>query len=625
MAEDRDNWISFYSFIIPFVLLGITIGILLIQPSVVGYNQAASDTFYSFSENSRVTQPITELEDPKILFYIQPTDRLSAIKYPVRITVQNLDTNNVKTYQCNPITLLFSHKCYINLPIKSDTNNSSWEFTFTTDAPDGVYGIWGAEENTTTAGSIKINGIEKSGPLEFVTFRSIYKDLDINLILTRSAILFGFSLVHIYLGRGLATIILPYTTLKKNEEITLWLFLGLIADIIVLAIFMLFHIPFAYFPLIIFGTIIVSQLVQIIKKQSSSGRNFFFSYWSQSEKNFVVIFIIVHILGALQLYQAETPLWIDGIFHNDILTKMVEENKVFLNTTYPIGFHLIGLANLLIWKMTTFESILLTGQWIIILSYLSFFLFSKSISTSNSNPWLSTILLIFLSPFPSYLINWSRFPFALGLALLPLVLYLTPFIFKSRKYILPVSLFILLCGMTHYGIFIILISGFMALLIRFLQESQNKKQKSQTIRIIFLLFLVLLPVIIFLAYHLRETIITQSLSELVEQSIANANSTDFGYVFGLLVSKGGFVIFPLSFIGLIFSFKFSNKVGTYLLIWLAIVSISIIFQIVFLGTLVSSLVDIFYFSLMPCCVLAGLTIERLGYRIISLILEKNLF
>jgi hypothetical protein len=478
------------------------------------------------------------------------------------------------------------------------------------------------QKNAADLGLLQINNEEKPGVLEFTSFESTYLSSAILPIIKRTIILLGFSLVHIFQGRGLATIILPGVSLKKNEIITLWLFLGLIVDIAIITIIKMLRIPNKYFSIIIFGTTGFLLIIHLMKKPSKPKGNSFFVSWSQSDKIFIIIFFIIHIIGALQTHQSEAPLWIDGIFHNDILTRLVESKRISLNTAYPTGFHQIALANLLIWKITTPESTLLTGQWLIIISYLSFFLFSKSIYHAKSTPWLSTILLIFLSPFPSYLINWSRFPFAMGMAILPLVLFLTPYIFKSNKFILPMSLFMLLTGMTHYGIFIILTTGVLTKIIIFIKESQTKNARSPNLKILFPIIIIMLPVIIFLLYNVRETILNRSLNLIIKQTVSNANNVDFGYIFGLLIDKGGIVIIASSLIGVILNFKSSNKVNSFFLIWFVILIISMIAQLIVFGALISTAVDILYFSLIPCCILAGFAIERIIKRKVSPILEK---
>jgi hypothetical protein len=143
---------------------------------------------------------------------------------------------------------------------------------------------------------------------------------------------------------------------------------------------------------------------------------------------FVSLLISIHLLGALQIQQINAPMWFDGLFHYNLLDGMLSSNSISIP-----------------------QSLLITGQWIISLSSFSFLLLGNILEFNASKKWISFFIFLFLSPFPSYLINWSRFPFALGFLLVPLCIYCVYNLFNNRDY---KWFFIIISGLVAFCLYL---------------------------------------------------------------------------------------------------------------------------------------------------------------------------
>ncbi len=106
--------------------------------------------------------------------------------------------------------------------------------------------------------------------------------------------------------------------------------------------------------------------------------------------------------------------------HERIVQKIIENGGVHADSIYHIGFHSVVYLLSFFLNYSIPEIIVLFGQLLSIISGLTFDLLAKWIINNSYCVKFASVLLLFWSQFPNYLINWSRYPYLLGLTILPL-------------------------------------------------------------------------------------------------------------------------------------------------------------------------------------------------------------
>lgn len=197
---------------------------------------------------------------------------------------------------------------------------------------------------------------------------------------------------------------------------------------------------------------------------------------------------------AIRLFQVSdlpAPLWVDGYRNYEIIERILAEGRIPGGLLYHTGYHgLVFIFNSIsiLFSFTDLSLpriMLLVGQWIGAFGILSVYLLARKILKGSHTAALIAVLFYSLFfAFPGYLFNWGRYPFQLGLALLPLVLVSLielvngfPCKFTSNetnKLFLPQGMLALILiistGLAHYGTISFLISFCMAW---FLVEHRN--------------------------------------------------------------------------------------------------------------------------------------------------------
>ena len=175
----------------------------------------------------------------------------------------------------------------------------------------------------------------------------------------------------------------------------------------------------------------------------------------------VGLFGLALIVRVLQIEDLSAPLWVDGLTHANTIQSILQTGGLPTGLLYHVGFHANVVALQAFTNLPIPELMLLYGQWIGALSGLTLYLFAKRILGPALQPGnevqlsflASAVGLWFFAQVPAHLVNWGRYPFMQGVALLPGALAVTLEALSKRKPANYALAAILVAGLflTHYG------------------------------------------------------------------------------------------------------------------------------------------------------------------------------
>ena len=143
----------------------------------------------------------------------------------------------------------------------------------------------------------------------------------------------------------------------------------------------------------------------------------------------LLLFLWAILVRLIQVEDLVAPLWVDGQEHIHMMERILQSGGIPAGLLYHVGYHILTVS----WQPVGAAILpggsflpplaLLGGQWICALSGITLYpLARRFFHGSHNAALLAALALSTLAVFPSYLTNWGRYPFALGLALLPLLL-----------------------------------------------------------------------------------------------------------------------------------------------------------------------------------------------------------
>ena len=202
------------------------------------------------------------------------------------------------------------------------------------------------------------------------------------------------------------------------------------------------------------GFYVLSAYWIFIKKKAKLYKYFY--DWTQGrlvETIFpIIIFLIILVLRGAQISDTFVPNWYDGLIHTSLLNKFITNFKIPPDNIYHVGFHAIALVVYHFGGLSLHETVLILGTWLSATCGLTFYYFTLRFTR---NTYASGICFAAYSSFlifPSYLNSWSRYPFLLGLTLLPYVTLTSMNWITNHKgnYVLAIVSIVALT-LTHYG------------------------------------------------------------------------------------------------------------------------------------------------------------------------------
>ncbi len=308
------------------------------------------------------------------------------------------------------------------------------------------------------------------------------------------------------------------------------------------------------------------------------------------------------------------PNWIDGLVHQRSLDKILETGAQSTSQIYHAGFYSHVILTALLTGSSAPEAMLVSAQLFSALGGLTFLFLASRFLSSRFALLLSAAAYWFLAPFPSYLLTWSRFPFLLGLLLLPVLMVYTMEILRAAKWrlVLPMALIATGTVLIHYGVTVIF-AAFLAVWLALDSQSRNQLTalvKTLGWRLALIVFGLLLPALVLLGPKLARFLFDPSSRQtLVDLSQEAAAQIDTLHILNLTAQNGGILVWIMAAVGLLAALVYSRKNAFLLLGWYALLWAATWAQIQIWGIAVSSYTNLIISISIPLALLAGFSAE----------------
>jgi hypothetical protein len=335
-----------------------------------------------------------------------------------------------------------------------------------------------------------------------------------------------------------------------------------------------------------------------------------------------LIFLLAALTRVSQINDLFVPNWVDGIVHQQIITRILERQGISFDTIYPKGFHANVIFEYLVFGGSLPECILLMGQWLSLMSGLTFYLLARNLLRTPYS-LLATETYWFWPAFPAFLINWGRLPYLQSLVLLPVAVGI---LYKNsanlRPHLIVLSLLLLGIGLTYYGAFLIVLAFVITDVIRYFSRAEYAQALKKARSLAVMMLPIMLILVIRLNRALNAGIYGQaSTTSLFEDSIRT---------FKISFSQGGWLIWILGISGFVCALIIKQRKFLLMAEWL-LVLLSINFFQAAIKFTVSSIANSIIFLSIPLTLLAGLIlrfalmrifqpVKQLAYIVVGLII-----
>ena len=305
----------------------------------------------------------------------------------------------------------------------------------------------------------------------------------------------------------------------------------------------------------------------------------------------------------------------------------LEDGILPLHINYPFSYHLLTYYSHLLTPLDLPAAAFHTGFWLSALAIPAAWPLARRIFPQRWIALLAVVLYGFFAPFPAYLATWSRFPYLLGLTLLPLALNAaldwlqSPPMNLLREFSLALPAAILAAGLvlSHYGT-IVHYAAFLPIILLVWRiwpenESQQASLRHNILRLSALALpataILLVKIISLMQDGLWRTAL--SAHELANQVI------DLRYSLNLTTLYGGWLLWVLAIAGLLIAtiWKSHRKTAFLAAGWLLTLYLLNILQTLLLGTAISSWMNYIIALSMPLSWLAASALLGAGTALIS--------
>ena len=327
------------------------------------------------------------------------------------------------------------------------------------------------------------------------------------------------------------------------------------------------------------------------------------------------------------------PLWVDGFNHYTKLSFLAQDGILPLHINYPYGYHLLTWCAHLLSGLDLPAAAFNTGFWISALAIPAAWPLARRIFSHRWTALLAIILYGFFAPFPAYLATWSRFPFLLGLTLLPLALNAaldwlqSPRMSFSKEILhaLPAAILAVGLVLSHYGTIVHFAAFLPVILIvwRFWPDVDTLPPiRQQILRLASIATpaaAILLVKIIILIQR------GQWHNALIAHQTGN-QFIDLRYSLTLTTQHGGWVVWGVALTGLLTAifWKDRRKIALLAAGWLLALFLLNILQITLLGTAISSWMNYIIALSLPLSWLAASTLVGAAEKLTSFLPKGNL-
>ena len=525
------------------------------------------------------------------------------------ISIQITDCNRVEIFS-NEYSIPRSPQVYdLNLSFTPQTRsqNQTYCLKLHTNSPPYIISPLGSEYDTYPDGELLMSeGYPTHQDLSFFTYTKppfyLYTNELIQKSWMRILSLFLISLIIYFLGYTITFIFLK--NCNSIEFVIYTLTTGISIPAILFFMLGVFNFNLDIGIAILVSLGIISMAIMI--------SNIVFSWKINKSRNdvpkweIVALIVILSFATATRLSQISdlfVPSGIGEQFHEKIIEGMVLKRVLRLDAIYHTGFHsnVFTLTELL--NISIPEATLIYGQWLSIVSGLTFYLLSRKIFKNPLYALASTAIYYFISPLPAYLINVGRYPYLQGLTILPCCIHLfwgmANGSFSNKVIAAIVSIGLLL---SHYGTMIILV---LLMASYVFNKSLTLNFRLINTKEILKTGAILLPLVLAATIKLyRITTHGAWLSFLGNKEISYTFE-DYLYSFGHTLTHGGTILWLLGIAGGIVLLTQRIKLLRATIFFIFIYSLIDWAQTFFFGHSASSLINMMFFLSIPMAILAG--------------------
>lgn len=484
---------------------------------------------------------------------------------------------------------------------QSDSRNKKYYLLVETDAPANRLSVWTSLYDAYQNGEIFLNNIPSKFDLTFWVYYTppflIWAKETLISAGPRFIRLLFISLVFFSLG------LLIYTLLGSLSQNPI--------EVIIYSLSIGIAMPPILFLMMSFIGININNiniLITLIILSASFGAKYLLSPKTRTSKlnlpktiNEEVIFLgLMFLLAAFsrtsQINDLVVPNWVDGIVHQQFITKILEKQSIPFDAIYPKGFHANVIFEYLLFGGALPESILLMGQWLSLMSGLTFYLLARKLLRTPYS-LLAVGIYWFWTAFPAFLINWGRYPYLQGLVLLPVIvrIYADNSLNRRLRYTI-LTLLLVGIGLTYYGAFLI----FAAYLITDLINYTSKEGYSELLNKMRGIVLPMMPIIIILLIRLHHSF---KLGVYGQDSTVS-QFEDSIQAFKISLTHGGWFVWTLGFLGFILALILNHQKHLVMAEWFLILLSLNFFQATF-GITISSIANSIIFLSIPLVLLTG--------------------
>lgn len=514
-----------------------------------------------------------------------------------QIAQKHFSTSPAKNYT----ELVFS------FPPQHDSYDRQYSFEATTDAPPNTITLLGSHFDSYKNGSLHINNQITDHDLTFTTYAkpSFLQLFDQTLAYhKRLLFLLVFSLLSFVLGFPLYSI---FSTEREGglESIIKSICLG------VSILPLLFYVLSA-------TKITLSRNNLIILVIFATGGTLYYlttkkvTFSSGIEKGELTIFGTMAMIALFsrlsQIDDIFVPNWVDGLSHQRVLENTINSGLLPINLLYHLGFHTNVMVAHKLFESPLPETTLVYGQWLSIVSGLSFYLLARRLLGYGTAPLFTTSFYWFISPFPAYLVDWSRYPILQGMLLLPLVI-LCFFDQRAKKEKGMTALFVAGLLLSHYGI------GLTLTIIIFLSYSWWVLRSMIVGNREIYMKNILIPIVIITLTLPATTIFVEVNKDIIYQIIQKyawkASFTELAKLLQLTFTHGGWIMWSMGILGAIIGFLSKrSKVVMSVSFGIAYLILSTIQEYV-IGTSAFGMINNLILLSIPLCLLSGLAFKAM--------------
>ncbi len=565
----------------------------------------------------------TDLKSVWMFAAIQPSTHSSAAT--IRLRLWALDGAG-ETLVANQTVSLLNAPARLRLELQfqpqANSRQRAYRVDLSSDAPAGAVSLYASRTDRYSDGGLRINGQDRSADLAFELGDALslanwtgdgavfWRMFALGLGLAASIFVMGCAILVLTLGKRL--LVVPgWPILAAACGLALIPLLYQVCSLLHIALTAVFLAGF-------FGLLFAVGLaygVYLLHTARVSVQPKLWRQWASRQGFSLVgfgLFLAAFGLRLAQVRDLSAPSWTDGLVHLDLIERILADQGIPQGVLYHTGYHsLVVFLHTWIAGDLPME-MLLVGQLTSALVGLGFFALALSLLRKRWAALFAASLIWFLSPFPTYLFNWGRYPFLLGLTLLCAALAAGISAWWAWSWRLGGVAGFLLAGMVfcHYGmagfgLSFAVSSGLLALVVNRHRVGQWVKDLILFKNLILILAVFLLCLAGLLFWRFGSLLHLDKLRELVEQSRQAAQAQDYRELVGIAFRGPGAVFGLLCLYGAGIVWQTERNLLPRLLGWLAAQAGLIAVLSPFLGETVASYTNLIIFLPLPLALFGG--------------------